>query len=391
MVLFCFLSFRFFLERKSNQDNLTHLSIPYSISIDHMNPASDIRCSIFFLTTNSTSKNLYKEKYSKYNNNNASCQYLFKGEKLELFGTFSPSQGKFDLYLDGKKISTINHNKRHKVECTLQYSSKNLSYHQHKIEEKLIGKPFEICHFSFWPLINEFRLNASEMQISDSCFLNSTLKQNKKSSISIKCLKISNEYNDQITFLLDEKLKKLIKKKNYIKNCCDFQYETNDFILSNHKLDFLINGNASINCVYFLTDRKINNKGKNNTIMIFTLNSLKVSSIFTRIFVLIKYQFDQNKKKLFGNNHPSDFNIISLKLDKNQSNSNVETKISEKENNFYEKIIERKTKFKKEKFVILTIAIELFILFTFLLIAIISFMQRMFSTEDFNEYPLIIL
>lgn len=389
MILFCFFPFRFFLERKSNQDNIKVSSIPYSVSIDHMSPTNDFRCPIYFLTNNSTSKSLYKEKYLKYNNNNASYQYLFKGEKFELFGTFSPNHGKFDLYLDGKKIATINQNKRYKVVCTLQYSSKILLYRQHKIEIKSIGKPFEICHFSFWPSINAFRLNASEMQISDSHFL--------KESISLKCSKIwifgriSNEYNDQITFLLDGKLKKLINKKIYIKNGCDFQYEANDFILSNHKLDFLINGNSSINCIYFLTDKKINNKGKNNTIMMFTLNSLKVSSIFTRIFVLIKNQFDQNKKKLLTNNHSSNFDIILLKLDKNQSNSFVETKESEKENNFYEKIIERKTKFKKEKIVILTFAIELFVLFTFLLIAIISFMQRMFSTEDFNEYPLIIL
>lgn len=363
-----------FIESKLNKTNIKPNSIPFSIQNNEINESNTED-----ICTNNISTKLL----------NSTHEYTFKGEKFEFFGIFTFFKGKFIVFLDGEKIETKNI--QNKNECSLQYSSENLQYSEHKVKITCIS--FKICNFYFWPSIDAFRINGSDLNSNFESKRNNikdikNFDKIKERILLIKCSKIwiygsiTNQSNfDRFLFSIDKDRFSIDGKSILnIKNDGLFFYETKILEFKKHEIKFQINGSAQLYCIYYLSN--INKMKKNRDEFSKKIkNFSEKKSLLTHYYT--KSHYFSSKESNVDISLPVDYPTTNLCTDVNSSKSG---------HSIFNDYIERKTKISKQKIVILILSFEIFIVFILLIIVIVLLIQRIVGPiEESNDIPLVIL
>ena len=79
--------------------------------------------------------------------NGNSFEYTFKGEKLQVYGAYGPTLGKYNIYVDNEFLIEINQQRDTEEKYSHQYTSELLSYGEHTIRAVGVGETFEIYKF----------------------------------------------------------------------------------------------------------------------------------------------------------------------------------------------------------------------------------------------------
>lgn len=155
------------------------VSIPISIPISSMNVTGIMQCSAVtncpngpsYGTTICTSNGISMTPcgYScSLSNADNSFEYTFRGEKFQVYGTYGPTLGRYNIYVDGQLLIKINQQRSTEEKYAHQYTSDLLTYGDHTIRAIGVGDTFEIYKFTFWPSIKAIRVNFTEFTVVDN-------------------------------------------------------------------------------------------------------------------------------------------------------------------------------------------------------------------------------
>lgn len=161
---------------RSVKDHLlsTPSVVPISIRSYKMKREGDVSC-----TTNNCPD--IKENIDNYDPNSesqyncgetctattGSFEYTFRGEKFGIYGVYSTSNGKFNVFLDEQKVTEIDSNRASNDKYSLLYISNDLSYGNHTVKIQGQGnKRFQIYKLVFWPSLKAKRMNISDFNNS---------------------------------------------------------------------------------------------------------------------------------------------------------------------------------------------------------------------------------
>ena len=137
--------------------------VPFSVPVNYMTRAeSESDCSVPVECEKSLSKPSCGTVCQSKGDNRATYEYVFKGEKFQVYGNYDPSLSYYDIFIDDIYLSTVNQKDAHS-NYRLQYSSPIFGYGEHKIKIAGKGRTFTIYKIAFWPSLDAVRLNSTDI------------------------------------------------------------------------------------------------------------------------------------------------------------------------------------------------------------------------------------
>lgn len=139
-------------------------SIPVGVSIKQMEKTGGHICETKVQCTNNYNTPGCGEMCYPDNNRNIFYEYRFKGIQFQIYGTYDPHHGTFDIYLDNQKIGSVNQYRSTRSDYQLQYTSTIFQYDDHIVRIACRGDAFEFNKITFWPSLYAIRINSTEFE-----------------------------------------------------------------------------------------------------------------------------------------------------------------------------------------------------------------------------------
>lgn len=145
-------------------------AIPISIRSAKMKKEGDVTCGQNNCQNINNNVNNYKpNEESTYTCGEAcsatsgSFEYKFIGVKFGIYSAYSQENGKYNILLDGQKVSEVDTAKFPTAKYTISYVSDDLKYGKHTVRiEGRGGKKYQIYKLVFWPSLKAKRMNITE-------------------------------------------------------------------------------------------------------------------------------------------------------------------------------------------------------------------------------------
>ncbi|KAK8842650.1 hypothetical protein M9Y10_025510 [Tritrichomonas musculus] len=253
--------------------------IPISVGLVQMTVTGSVSCSpedVQFDIANINNLNCNTENLDSVEayqcgfrcwTSSANFEYTFKGVKFEVYGTYDPLHGSFDLIIDEGEAIEINEHSDARQAYSVIYSSEELEYKEHHIEIKNKGMTYELYKITYWPSLKTKRINSTQLEKTQEWKLESdgiggvreyTEQSSSTASKTIQCSKIW-IYGTTAGWFGSANINFNNEEKSVSVYSADrvdgvLLYESDELSFGTYPLTITSNGIIMINSVYCLYD-----------------------------------------------------------------------------------------------------------------------------------------